>query len=84
MPVKTKIIGKHAEDLAKEYELGKEDYKFFEYIIDSLINGQRQQVRNLFNLMSIDSKHSFLIDYLDPAGQPLHLSIMKICIIEML
>ena len=38
---------KHAEDLAKEYEWGYPS-QYFEYIVESLINGQRQQVRDLF------------------------------------
>ena len=55
---------KTAETLAKEYDFNtKEDY--FNYIVDSLINGQRQQMRNLFNQMNPYDQKEFLVDYLD-------------------
>ena len=56
---------KEAQTLAKEYELGTEETDFFNYILESLINGQRQQVRDLFNMMKPHNKRTFLIDYLE-------------------
>ena len=73
---------KDAKDLAKDYEF-ESAYEYFEYIVDSLINGQRQQVRNLFNQMSDFSKRTFLNDFLnDDSGH--HTSTRKICIGELI
>jgi nucleoid-associated protein YejK len=72
---------KFAETLAREYE--REDKAdFFEYIVESLINGQRQQVRNLFNEMKKDSQREFLNDYLESDGGYQE-STRKICIAEL-
>ena len=69
---------KHAEDLAKEYDFNtKEEY--FNYIVDSLINGQRQQVKNLFVKMNNDSMLEFLNDFLNDDNS-YHTSTRKICI----
>ena len=38
---------KYAEDLAKELDF-THDYEYFDYIIDSLVNGNRSQVKKLF------------------------------------
>lgn len=72
---------KYAEDLAKEYDF-QEKEEYFDYIVDSLINGHRQQVRDLFNKMKPESRREFLIDYLDESiGY--HKSVKNICIDEM-
>ena len=73
---------KHAEDLAKEYGW---DYpsQYFEYIVESLINGQRQQVRDLFNRMSPDSKDVFLNQYLEDDNS-FHTSTRRICVSELI
>jgi len=73
---------KHADTLAREYELGNENYNFYDYIVESLINGQRQQVRDLFNMMSKDSKSDFLRNYLNNT-EGYHVSCKNICIDEL-
>ena len=50
--------------LAKELDF-ETDVRYFEYIIESLINGQRQQVRDLFNDLSNYEKSHFLNRYVD-------------------
>ena len=57
----------YAEDLAKAYEFTTaEDY--FQYIIDSVINGQRSQAKKLFLAMDGYDKERFLIDYCKTQG----------------
>ena len=73
---------KHAEDLAKEYEW-EYPSQYFEYIVESLINGQRQQVRDLFNEMSPDSKEVFLNQYLEDDNS-FHTSTRRICVSELI
>lgn len=75
-------IYKRAETLAKEYELGKTEEDFYQYIVDSLVNGQRQQVRSLFNQMHKDNQQDFLINFLD-TSIGYHKSTLNICIIEL-
>lgn len=73
---------KNAETLAKEYEFEtREDY--FNYIVQSLVNGQRKQVKDLFNAMQDYDKQEFLIDYLD-TEIGYHKSTLNICIAELL
>ncbi len=72
---------KDAEDLARDYEF-EYDYEYFNYIVESLIKGQRQQVRNLFNAMSDHSKQEFLNDWLQDDSS-WHTSTRKICIGEL-
>ena len=55
---------KYAEDLAKEYDF-KTKEEYYNYIVESLVNGQRQQVKDLFNAMHKDDQQNFLINYLD-------------------
>ena len=70
-----------AETLAKEYEFEHEN-EYYDYIVVSLINGQRQQVRDLFNQMHNDDKQYFLNNYLqEDSGY--HTSTRKICIGEL-
>lgn len=73
---------KTAEDLAKEYDFDNE-YAYFEYIVDSLINGQRQQVRDLFNKMTAESKEYFTTIYLETETL-IHVECSKLCIQELL
>lgn len=75
-------MAKRAHTLAKEYELGNEADFYFDYIIQSLRNGQRQQVRNLFNQMHKDDKQHFLVNYLD-VKKGYEKSVLNICIIEL-
>ena len=72
---------KYAQDLAREYDFNHA-HDYFEYIIESLINGNRQQVRDLFNAMHKDDQQTFLVNYLD-RDQGYHLSVLNICIIEL-
>jgi len=72
---------KRAETLAKEYDFEFE-HEYYDYIVVSLINGQRQQVRDLFNQMHNDDKQYFLNNYLqEDSGY--HTSTRKICIGEL-
>ena len=48
-------------ELAKEYDW-EEEYEYFNYIADSLTNGQHKQVMDLFNALNSDGKKEFL-DY---------------------
>jgi len=71
---------KYAETLAKEYDFEtKEDY--YNYIVESLINGQRQQVRDLFNAMRKSDQQEFLINFLQE-DDSYQTSTKKICIDE--
>ena len=72
---------RYAEDLAKDYDFNSK-YEYFDYIIESLINGQRPQVKELFNQMKGEDKQEFLIDYLD-SDQGYHISTKNICISEL-
>lgn len=72
---------KRAEALAKEYEFEFEN-EYYDYIVVSLINGQRQQVRDLFNQMHNDDKQYFLNNYLEEDSS-YHTSTRKICIGEL-
>ena len=69
---------KRAETLAKEYDFEFEN-EYYDYIVVSLINGQRQQVRELFNQMHNDDKQYFLNNYLEEDNS-YHTSTRKICI----
>ena len=72
---------KYAETLAREYDFEtKEEY--FDYIVESLINGQRQQVRKLFNQMKAYDQKEFLVDYLND-GIGIEKSVKNICISEL-
>lgn len=72
---------KYAETLAKEYEFEtKEDY--YNYIVESLINGNRSQVRSLFNQMKGCDQQEFLNNYLEEdCGYDT--STRKICVEEL-
>ena len=72
---------KYAIDLAKDYDFKTED-EYFNYIVDSLINGQRQQVKDLFNAMHNDSKRHFLVNYLE-VSTGIQKSCLNICIGEL-
>jgi len=72
---------KRAETLAKEYDFEFEN-EYYDYIVVSLINGQRQQVRELFNQMHNDDKQYFLNNYLEEDNS-YHTSTRKICIGEL-
>ena len=73
---------KYAEDLATAYNF-KTKEQYFEYIVDTLINEQREQVRDLFNQMHPSSQLDFLNTFLkDDRG--IETSTRKICIYELL
>lgn len=73
---------KYAEDLAKEYDFTSSE-EYYAYIVISLINGQRQQVKNLFNQLNNSDKEYFLNSFLDNSiGY--HVSVKNICISELL
>lgn len=73
---------KFAEALAKEYQFSNGAEGYFDYIVGSLINGQRQQVKDLFNAMKKSSQEEFLNEYLkdDDSHQA---STRRICTAEL-
>lgn len=79
----TNKMKNHAETLSKKYDLGNNENDFYNYLIDSLINGNRSQLRNLFNEMNKDSQKTFLIYFLD-VKIGYHKSALNICISELL
>lgn len=58
---------KYAEDLAKEYDFETAE-QYYQYIIDSVSNGQRGQAKNLFRQMENYDKERFLVDYCENCG----------------
>ena len=72
---------KYASALAKELELDSA-YDYYSYIVESLINGNRSQVKELFNEMKPEDKQYFLINFLD-STQGYHVSTRNICIGEL-
>jgi len=54
---------KKAKNLAKIYELGTCEYDFYNYIIDSYINGQKKQCIDLFKQMNKQDRVNFLNSY---------------------
>lgn len=58
---------KYAEDLAKSYDF-KTAEEYFQYIVESVINGQRTQAKSLFLKMDGYDKTRFLIDYCKTQG----------------
>ena len=75
-------MAKLLKTLAKEYEFENEQ-QYFEYIVQSLINGQRSQVRELFNQMKKEDKEEFLNNFLE-VGNSYHEEVKSICIEELL
>lgn len=71
---------KYAETLAREYDFTTK-FEYFDYIIDSLINGNRSQVKDLFNQMKGTDQKEFLVDYLQNDGS-YQTSVKNICIGE--
>ena len=72
---------KFAETLAREHDFTTKD-EYFNYIVESLVNGQRQQVRDLFNKMKGCDQQDFLINYLSDNGG-FGQSVRNICIGEL-
>jgi hypothetical protein len=73
---------KYAKDLTKQHELNHGAESYFQYIVDSLVNGQRQQVKDLFNAMKKCDQEEFLNDFLKEDGGH-DTSTRKICIGEL-
>jgi len=55
---------KDAEQLAKEQGFETAD-EYFQYIVDSGTNGQPQQLKNLFAVMTKNDREYFVRDWLD-------------------
>ena len=51
---------KNMKTLLKEYELNS-DMQYFEMIVDSVINGQRTQAKEQFNLMPRKVRKAFIV-----------------------
>ena len=71
-----------ADKLAESHEVGSSPSEYFNYIVDSLINGQRQQVRELFNDMEPEDKNVFLNQFLI-CGDTHQDEVKSICIEEL-
>jgi len=71
-----------SDKLAESYELGSNCSDFYNYIIESLINGHRQQVRDLFNEMEPTDKNVFLNQFLI-CGDVHQDEVKSICIQEL-
>lgn len=54
---------KFASTLAKEYDFTTRN-EYFDYILESLMNGNRQQCKRLFRQMKRDDQNDFLINHL--------------------
>jgi hypothetical protein len=54
---------KKAKNLAKSYELGTCEYDYYNYIVDSYINGQKKQCIDLFKQMNKQDRSYFLNNY---------------------
>jgi len=72
---------KQVETLAKKYDF-KTKEGYYNYILESLINGNRQQSKNLFNQMKKFDQRDFLINYLKHDGG-FKTSCKNICIGEL-
>ena len=71
-----------ADKLAESYEVGNNCADFYNYIIESLINGQRQQVKDLFNEMAPVDQRIFLNQFLT-CGDPHQDKVKSLCISEL-
>ena len=56
--------------------------EYYEYIVNSLINGNRTQVKDLFNAMKKHDQNDFLINFLD-VSIGWQKSVLNICIGEL-
>jgi hypothetical protein len=73
---------KKAHLLAKERDLGNTAEDFYKHIVNSMQNGQRQQVRNLFNRMKKHNKFDFLVNFID-VSVGIEKSTLNVCIEEL-
>jgi len=73
---------KYASTLAKEYDF-KTKEQYYDYIILSLINGNRDQVKNLFNQLRKKDQKDFLNNFLSDCD-PDEKECKNICIGELL
>jgi len=75
---------KRADKLAEDYELEENTCNcYYNYIVDSLINGQKQQVKELFNQMHKIDKDVFLNQWLGNDIRA-HIEVSEICIKELI
>jgi len=74
-------MSKQLKTLAKEYEF-KTPHEYLNYIVESKINGNVQQVKDLFNQMKKDDKEYFINEYL--TSSCVEREVKKICIKELL
>lgn len=65
--------GTRIETLLKRYEF-EHPMQYFDYIIESYINGHKAQAIELFNLMKIDEQKTFLLNatQMGPYGERVH------------
>lgn len=69
------------ERLLKDYEF-EHSHQYYDYIIDSYINGQRQQAANLFNQMQKFHQRFFMKQHLQPDAD-IDQSVLNMCIDEL-
>jgi hypothetical protein len=78
-------MAKLLKTLTKELELDQNIADaYFNYIVDTQINGQRQQVRDLFNDMRKDDKSDFIKFLMFHDSLEAHKEVLEICIEESL
>jgi hypothetical protein len=66
----------YMERLAKSYEFENVN-GYFNYIVESLYNGHRQQVISLYNKMDMEGKEEFL-NYLTELEEPKEKEILRL------
>lgn len=57
----------------------KQEFEYTQYIIESLINGQKQQVKDLFKDISPDEIDTFQRDLLTLGSEKYTIEVLKVC-----
>jgi hypothetical protein len=60
---------KALKTLIKAYEF-RDENEYFEYCINSYLNGNKQQAKQLFTQMKLEDKKSFLLSYTEFYDNP--------------
>jgi len=77
-------VKKDAAELAEYYELKETNSSaFFDYIIESKINGNSGQCSSLFSEMTNESQLTFLTQYLNTEDKN-QFSVLALCIKELI
>jgi len=65
-------------ELAQELDF-EQEHEYTNYIIESLINGQKQQVKDLFNAIRPDEINTFQRDLLTLGSEKYTIEVLKVC-----